>query len=177
MRRRMAVTALVLIVTAFANSQTASAAKNAAGPDAAKIAKIRELINLIGTPRIAAEMMKSQAAVIKKLMPFPPAAQDDFEKEFLASIKVNELVDLVVPIYDRYLSDADVDGMLAFYRSPVGRRIIKVLPEITAESQRVGQEWGQAVGMKVGQKIAGKIEHGDYGPWSPGQQDSSQEKH
>ena len=174
MRRRMALTALVLFAAAFASSQTTPAAKSAARGGATKIEKIRELINLIGTPRLAAEMMKSQAADLKKLMPFPPAAQDDFEKEFLASIKVSELVDLVVPIYDRHLSEEDVDGMLAFYRGPVGRRVIKALPQITAESQRVGQEWGQGVGLKVGRKIGEKLEHGDYGPWPP---DSSQELH
>jgi len=122
-------------------------------------------------------MMTSQAAAIKKLMPFPPAAQDDFEKEFLASININELVDLVVPIYDRHLSEEDVDGMLAFYRSPLGQRVIKALPEITAESQRAGQEWGQELGMKVGRKIAKKLDHGDYGPWPPEHQQWPQEKH
>ena len=177
MRRRMALTALVLFAAAFASSQTTPAAKSAAQPGTTKIEKIRELINLIGTPRLAAEMMKSQAADLKKLMPFPPAAQDDFEKEFLASIKVSELVDLVVPIYDRHLSEQDVDGMLAFYRGPVGRRVIKALPQITAESQRIGQEWGQGVGLKVGRKIGEKLEHGDYGPWPPEPQDSSQELH
>jgi len=176
-RRRIVLTAFVLTAAAFAGAQTAPAAKSGAEPEAAKIAKIREIINLIGTPRIAVEMMKTQAAAIKKVLPFPPAAQDDFEKEFLGSIKVDDLVDLIVPIYARHLSEADVDGMLAFYRGPVGRRIIKALPEITAESQRAGQEWGQAVGMRVGRRIGEKVERGDYGPTSPSRQDSTPEKH
>lgn len=174
--RWAALTAFVLVCASFACSQTAPAATSAAQPSAAKLAKIRELINLTGGPRIAVDMMKSQTASIKKLMPFPPAAQDDFEKEFLASIDINDLVDLVVPIYDRHLSEEDVDGMLAFYRSPVGRRVIKVLPEITAESGKAGQEWGQGLGAKVGRKIGEKLDHGDYGPWPPEHQDSPQEK-
>jgi len=176
-RQRIALTALLLFAAAFANSQTMPAAKTAAHAGATKVEKIRELINLIGTPPLAAEMMKSQAADLKKLLPYPPAAQDDFEKEFIASVKVSELVDLVVPIYDRHLSEEDVDAMLAFYRSPVGRRVIKALPQITAESQRAGQEWAQGIGLKVGRKIGEKLEHGDYGPWPPEPQDSSQELH
>jgi len=177
MRHWRGLTAFVLVCASFACGQATPAASSAAEPNATKLAKIRELINLIGTPRIAVDMMKSQAAAIKKLMPFPPAAQDDFEKEFLASINANELVDLAVPIYDRHLSEEDVDGMLAFYRSPVGRRVIKALPEITAESGRVGQEWGQGIGMKVGRKIGEKLDHGDYGPWPPGRQQSPEQKH
>jgi hypothetical protein len=169
--------ALVLVLGSFTFCQTAPTNRSAAQPGSAKLIKIRELIELIGTPRITADIMKSQAAAIKKLMPFPPAAQDDFEKEFLASINVNELIDLVVPIYDRHLSEEDVDGMLSFYRSPVGRRIIKALPEIMAESQRAGQEWGQGLGMKVGRSIGEKLDRGEYGPWPPARHDSPQETH
>jgi uncharacterized protein len=176
-RRFAGLIAVVLSSVFFAYSQTTPPAASAAQPNAAKLAKIRELINLMGTPRIAIDMMKSQAASIKKLMPFPPAAQDDFEKELLGSINANELVDLIVPIYDRHFSEADVDGMLAFYRSPLGRRLTKALPEISAESQRVGQKWGQDLGRKVGQKIGEKLAHGDYGPWPPEPQQDAPEKH
>jgi len=176
-RRWAALAAFVLVCACFTCSQTAPAASTAAPPDAAKIAKIRELIDLMGTPQIAADLMKSQAAGIKTLLPFPPRAQDDFEKELLASLDVNELVDLMVPIYDRHFSAEDVDGMLAFYRSPIGLRVTKALPEITAESQEAGKEWGQRIGKKVGEKIGEKLAHGDYGPWPPEHQDSPQEKH
>ena len=138
MRRPIAVMVFVVLTALFAWSQTAPAEGSAAQPNAAKLAKIRELINLMGTPRVAVDLMKSQAASIKKLMPFPPAAQDDFEKELLAAIDVNQLVDLIVPIYDRHFSEEDIDGMLAFYRSPLGQRVSQALPEITAESQTAG---------------------------------------
>ena len=177
MRRWAALTAFVLICASFACSQTAPAAASAAQPSAAKIAKIRELIVLTGAPRITVDMMKFQIASIKKLLPFPPRAQDDFEKEFMASVDMNALVDLIVPIYDRHFSEEDVDGMLVFYRSPIGQRVTKALPEITAESQEAGKEWGQGLGAKVGRKIGEKLAHGDYGPWPPEQQDSPQQKH
>jgi uncharacterized protein len=176
-RRWIALTAFVLVCASFTCSQTAPAASAAAQPNAAKLAKIRELINLMGTPRVAAELMKSQAAGIKTLLPFPPRAQDDFEKELLASIDMNELVDIIVPIYDRHFSEDDVDGLLAFYRSPLGQRVTKALPEITAESQDAGKEWGQRLGKRVGEKIGEKLAHGDYGPWPPEHQDAPQEKH
>ena len=177
MTRWAALTTFILLCASFTCSQTAPVATSAAPPNAAKVAKIRELINLMGTPRVAADLMKSQAAGIKKLLPVPPRAQDDFEKELLASIDMNELVDLIVPIYDRHFSEDDVDGMLAFYRSPLGQRVAKALPEITAESQDAGREWGQRLGKKVGERIAEKLAHGDYGPWPPERQDDPQEKH
>ena len=176
MRRWIALAAFFLLAAASACSQTAPPA-SAAASAATKEAKIRELINLMGTPRVAVEMMKSQVASLKKLMPFPPAAQDDFEKEFLAAISMRELVNLIVPIYERHFSEQDLDGMLAFYRSPVGQHFIKALPQVTAESQKVGEEWGKGLGMKVGRKIGERLDRGDYGPWPPERQQDEPEKH
>jgi hypothetical protein len=94
----------------------------------------------------------------------------------VASLDVNELIDLIVPIYDRHFSEADIDGMLAFYRSPLGQRVTQALPEITTESQEAGREWGQALGMKVGRTVGEKLAHGDYGPWPPEHQDVPPDK-
>jgi hypothetical protein len=176
-RRPAAVIVFLALIASLACSQTAPAGGSAAQPDAAKLAKIRELINLTGTSRVAVQMMKTQAASIKKLLPFPPAAQDDFEKELVASLDVNELVDLIVPIYSRHFSEEDIDGLLAFYRSPLGQRLSQALPEITAESQEAGREWGQGLGTKIGRNIGEKLAHGDYGPWPPEHQEESPEKH
>lgn len=170
MRRCSAWAAFFLLVAALAQGQTAPPA-SATASSAAKDAKIRELINLMGTAKVAVDLMKSEVAGIKKLLPFPAAAQDDFEKEFLATIDPKDLVDLVVPIYDRHFSEPDIDGMLAFYRTPVGQHFTKVLPDLTAESQKAGEEWGKALGMKVGRKIGERLDHGDYGPWPPKKED------
>ena len=175
MRPWTALAAFFLLVTASACSQTAPPA-SATAPSTTKEAKIRELIHLMGTTKIAADLVKSQAASIKTLLPFPPRAQDDFVKELLASMNMKELVDLIVPIYERHFSDEDIDGMLAFYRSPVGQRVSKALPQITAESQEVGKEWGQQLGRRVGEKIGRKLANGDYGPWPP-QQEEEHGKH
>jgi len=174
-RRWSALAAFFLLVAVSACSQTTPPASGTV-PGATKDTKIRELINLMGTPKVAVEMMKSQVASLKTLMPFPPAAQDDFEKEFLAAINTKELVNLIVPIYDRHFSEQDVDDMLAFYRSPVGQHFIKALPQVTAESQKAGEEWGKGLGMKVGRKIGERLDRGDYGPWPPERQEEPQEK-
>jgi len=174
LKRCTALAGFVLLVAALACSQTAPSSTTGFGTT--KDAKIRELINLMGTAKVAVDLMKTEVAGMKKLLPFPAAAQDDFEKEFLATVDAKDLVDLVVPIYDRHFSEQDIDGMLAFYRSPVGQHFTKALPQVTAESQKAGEEWGKALGMKVGRKIGERLEHGDYGAWPPGHQNESQDK-
>lgn len=177
MRRWTALAAFVLIFATLACSQTAPATSTAARPKPEKAAKIRELLVLTDAAGMATGALKSQAGSIKKMLPLPPAAQDDFEKELLAAVDINELTNLLIPIYGRHVSEEDLDRLLAFYRSPTGKRFIKALPLITAESREVGEKWGEGLGRKVAEKISDKLAHGDYGPWPPEHQDSPDEKH
>jgi hypothetical protein len=39
--------------------------------------------------------------------------------------------------------------LLDFYDSGIGRKSIRVMPEMTRESMRLGQEWGKALGEKI----------------------------
>ena len=177
MKRWTALAACVLIFASLACSQNAPRANSTAKPNPEKIAKIRELLVLTDAAGMAASALKSQASSIKKMLPLPPAAQDDFEKELLAAVDINELTKLLIPIYERHVSEEDLDHLLAFYRSPPGKRFIKALPLITAESREVGEKWGEGLGRKVAEKISDRLAHGDYGPWPPEQQDSPEEKH
>lgn len=175
-RRWIVLAAFVLILATLACCQTAPASSSAAKPNAEKAAKIQELLVLTDAAGMAASALKSQAGSIKKMLPLPPAAQDDFEKELLAAVNINELTNLLIPIYERHVSEEDLDHLLAFYRSPPGKRFIKALPLITAESREVGEKWGEGLGRKVAEKISDKLAHGDYGPWPPEQQEEPPEK-
>ena len=177
MRRWTALIVFVVVCASLACGQNAPAAGSSAKPRAEKIAKIRELLVLTDAAGLAAGALKSQAGSIKKMLPLPPAAQDDFEKELLADVNVNELINLLIPIYEEHVSEEDLDHLLAFYRSPVGKRFIKALPLITEESRKVGEEWGEGLGRRVAEKISEKLAHGDYGPWLPEQQQDAPEKH
>ena len=49
----------------------------------------------------------------------------------------------MIPIYDKHLTVEDLQGLLDYYHSPLGQRMLKVLPEVTRESQAVGFALGQ----------------------------------
>ncbi len=49
------------------------------------------------------------------------------------------LVALYAPIYVRHLSAADIDGLVAFYASPLGSRLRQALPQIASEAQASAQ--------------------------------------
>ncbi|MES2826772.1 MAG: DUF2059 domain-containing protein [Bacteroidota bacterium] len=67
-----------------------------------------------------------------------------------------ELLDLLVPVYQKHLTEADLKAMTAFYESPVGKKFATTLPVITQESMAAGQIWGKKVGENVVKKLKEK---------------------
>ncbi|MBX7226775.1 MAG: DUF2059 domain-containing protein [Chitinophagales bacterium] len=80
---------------------------------------------------------------------------DEMEKEFL-NTSINDLVEMLTPIYKEYLTLEDLEGIIAFYESPVGKKYVDNLPFITEESMKVGKEWGQEIAEKIIEKMEKK---------------------
>jgi len=62
-----------------------------------------------------------------------------FEDSF-SDISVDELVDVIVPIYQQHVSKSDVEQIVAFYRSPVGQRLLAEQPAMMQESMAKSSE-------------------------------------
>jgi hypothetical protein len=58
------------------------------------------------------------------------------------------MLDLPIPVYDKYLSDAEIKGLTEFYSSPVGQKMVQVLPKLMSECMENGQKWGQEIGRE-----------------------------
>jgi uncharacterized protein len=87
---------------------------------------------------------------MKKAMPQVP---EKFWGDFMKEVHTEELVDLIVPVYDRNLTQGDVTELIRFYESPTGKKFVSVLPKITQESMVVGEKWGRELAMKVMAKL------------------------
>lgn len=79
------------------------------------------------------------------------------EKEF-SKTSLNDLTEMLVPVYSKYLSLEDLKELIKFYETKVGKKFAKSNPLILQESMQVGQEWG----MKIGQDFAKKMKDKGY---------------
>ena len=62
-------------------------------------------------------------------------------------------VELMLPIYDRLLSDAEVNDLVAFYESPLGRKVIGVMPVIIDQARIAGEERGKLAGQRAFERL------------------------
>ncbi|MCK5778530.1 MAG: DUF2059 domain-containing protein [Rhodospirillales bacterium] len=52
-------------------------------------------------------------------------------------------------LYEKHFTHDDIKQMIAFYKTPIGQKTLKVLPQIVGESMRIGQQWAEQVAPKV----------------------------
>ena len=85
----------------------------------------------------------------------PEEVWKELEKEFLTT-SVDDLVVQFAPVYKKHLSENDLNEIIKFYSTPIGKKLAEKTPVLMQESMEAGQLWGQAVGMKVLQKLKEK---------------------
>jgi hypothetical protein len=136
---------------AQADPQPASDAVSSIDP--AKEADIRQLLALSGAAGLATQAMDTMEKTMRPLLTqsLPEGAYRDrlvdlFFEKFHAKRDPNHLMDLLMPIYAKYYTDEDLKGLIALYQTPLGKKMLTVLPKIMAESQAAGGQWGQQLG-------------------------------
>ncbi len=85
----------------------------------------------------------------------PDEVWKEFETELLGT-SVDDLVTMLAPVYEKHMTEADLNDIIKFYHSPVGKKLAEKTPAITEESMQAGQQWGQTVAQKVMQKLKEK---------------------
>lgn len=106
-----------------------------------------------GTYKVAINQMVSTFKAQKSEIP------DQFWDEMSAELiktSMTDLVDMLTPVYENHLTLADINQLIAFYQSPLGKKFAEKTPLITQESMQVGQQWGMKLGKKVLDKLKEK---------------------
>lgn len=70
----------------------------------------------------------------------PEKNRKDFKSEI--KTKMDGLYDQLAEVYMESYTEAEIDAILAFYASPIGKKMLSETPKITEKSMKIGQEWG-----------------------------------
>jgi uncharacterized protein len=136
--------------------------------DPGKEADIRKLLELTGTKTSMEQTMESMEKSVKPMVAnsLPPGDYreklvDLFFEKFRAKMDLQKLLDLAVPIYDKYFSDEDIKGLIQFYKTPLGQRASKALPQLTEELTEAGQQMGGVIARQSMMEVI--AEHPELG--------------
>jgi len=149
---RRASGAAVFAVALIAMSVAAQAQKK---PSAAGMATAKELVKVTGatalfTPLIAGVVEQAKIVFLQQ----NPALSNDLN-EIAAQIRdelaprFSQLTDEVARLYASHFTEQDLKQILAFYKSPVGQKMLKEQPQVVDSSMKFAQDWANNLSDEV----------------------------
>jgi uncharacterized protein len=97
---------------------------------------------------------------VQKQTNLPPDAEQRMNKsadDMLKSMPIDEMLDAMIPVYQKHFTKGDMDALVAFYSSPTGEKMVKELPAILAESMQAEAGTMQKMMTKMTQQIDDQI--------------------
>lgn len=138
---------------AVQKSSAATPTASPAGIEPAKEASIRRMFEVMETPKMMEQVLAGMSNNMRPmLMNSLPAGEyreklaDLFFERFRAKLRVEQLVELAVPIYAKYFSTEEIDGLTRFYQTPLGKKTLSVLPQTMIEMQTESMKLGEKIG-------------------------------
>ena len=146
--RIFAAAALCVVMTAPAQAAQ-NAASQASDPPvestvgSAKQADIQRLMDVVGSATMIQQLLSGMEQNLKPTLAksLPPGEYrqrliDLFFEKFRSKFDTNQLLTLVAARYDENFTDQDIKELTAFYQTPLGRKLITVLPKVMLEAQQ-----------------------------------------
>lgn len=130
------------VLSLSANAQTTS-----------KSQKINQLLELTGSGKVGIQVMNQMMNSFKSSY---SKVNEQFWEDFKNEVKAEDLEKMIIPIYDKYYTESDIDQLITFYNSPIGKKMIATMPQVMQESMIAGQAWGKQIGEKIQAKLKEK---------------------
>ncbi len=79
---------------------------------------VKQLMETTGSTQMSRQIVQQMIPMLKKLVPDAP---DDFWDSFMKEINPEQINALVIPIYQKYLNEEDVQKSMRFTKRPPAR--------------------------------------------------------
>jgi hypothetical protein len=160
-------------------AQAAAQARNADQPlpaDAPTRDQVMTLLDLLQARKTMMAVMENMKQIMKESaekafrqrVPNPTPQQMEALHgiyDDIADVPLDEMVNAIIPIYQRHLSKTDLEELIRFYSSPVGQKLLREQPQILQESMRAGaaiqQKRMDEIMIKVKERVQALTEAGE----------------
>jgi hypothetical protein len=143
----------VLVLVGLPMALQAQSGVGGKGLDANRLGLAKRVVQASGAEAI---ILKSIELTLPAQRAQNPTINPEFWDRFTtkARAEIGVLVDSLAPIYARRFSKAELEQLVAFYESPVGRHIMADQGDIVQESQQLGVRWGTRLGAAIAVELA-----------------------
>jgi uncharacterized protein len=145
MKRFVLISALSLAFPLLGAAQQTAADAPASRED---IERYFQVMHLQDTMKQMMDIMAKQthqmvhAQISKNAANLPPdfeARMNKMTDDELKNFPVEEMLQAMIPVYQKHWTKGDVDAMVAFYSTPTGQKVLRELPATMAEAMQAMQ--------------------------------------
>ncbi len=118
---------------------------------ATKRAAVQKLLDITGTTDVAKDVIAESITQYRQMYPKVPA---DVWVDVQAGVNANGLTERLAPLYEKHFSYDEIQGMLAFYETPLGQKLLTSMPELAQSTDQISRQWGQDLGNQIVEKLS-----------------------
>ena len=85
------------------------------------------------------------------------AHMDKIMNNYWKDLPVDEIIDAMIPVYQKHLTKGDVETLTAFYSGPTGQKVLKEMPAIMSESMQASTGIIQKMMAKAMERVNDEI--------------------
>lgn len=126
------------------------------GIDPEKEKAIRRMFEVIGTRKAIEEVLAGMSGNIRSslISNLPPGdyrerLADLFIQKLMPKFQIQQMMDMSVPVYAKYFTKEEIDGLTAFYQTPLGKKASTVMPQALLEIQTASVKMGEKLGRET----------------------------
>ena len=102
--------------------------------------QVRQLMDAIGLGKSLSQMNTQVATSMQQAL---PCVSSNYWQDYMDENSSKDFVGRLVPIYQRHFTADEVAGMVKFYSSPLGQKVLTEMPLALAEANQAGQQWSR----------------------------------
>jgi len=109
-------------------------------------------------------MTKTMHQMVHQQVEKEPGLGADFESrmnkmtdEMMRNFPMDELLDVMKPVYQKHFTKGDIDTLIAFYSTPTGQKVLKEMPAISSEALQASSGIVQKLVSKITQRVQDEV--------------------
>jgi uncharacterized protein len=141
MKRLSSLLVLFLLSATACTAQQAATDQPATKQDIERYLEVTHVRELMKTVMDAASKQTRQ--IVHEQLQKTPNLPPDFEEQMnklsegmLKNFPTEELLEAMVPVYQKHFTKGDIEAFVAFYSGPTGQKLLREMPAITQESMQ-----------------------------------------
>jgi len=131
------------IVVPMAEAQVS----DTAAPPPVSVALARQVLNAAGSVETAISAMQVSLSAQRAASSLPGEFWTRLEARITQDAP--QLGDSIAVLYAKRFTQEELQGLLTFYQSPLGRRLRQLQPGLVTESAAMGRRWGMRVAAEI----------------------------